>query len=74
MADFRADIADDGADDPIESTVEEIASEVLEEIKHGQFDGDVAATLEKRLTDAGVQLRPEAIDSLAEDIENDASR
>lgn len=74
MADFKADIADDGADDPRESKVEAIASEVLEEVKHGQFDGDVAAVLEKRLTAAGIRLRPEAIDSLAEDIENDASR
>jgi hypothetical protein len=74
MADFKADIADDGAEDPIESKVAEIASEVLEDVEHGQIDGDVAAVLEKRLGAAGIQLRPEAIDSLAEDIENDASR
>jgi hypothetical protein len=74
MADFRSDIADDGSEDPIESTVEQIAEEVLEEIRRGELDGDVAAVLRERLEDAGVDLRPEALENLAEDIENEASR
>lgn len=73
MADFIRDVADDGVEDPTEVKIEQIAEEVLEDIRLGLID-DVASALEKRLAAAGVELRPEAIDNLAEDIENEASR
>lgn len=73
MADFIRDVADDGVEDPTELKIEQIAEEVLEDIRLGLID-DVASALEKRLAAAGVELRPEAIDNLAEDIENEASR
>lgn len=74
MIDFAKDVADDGSEDLIESKIAEIAEEVLEDIQHGQVDEDVATVLRQRLEKAGVDLRPEALDSLAEDIENEASR
>jgi hypothetical protein len=73
MADFIRDVADDGVENPTEVKIEQIAEEVLEDIRLGLID-DVASALEKRLAAAGVELRPEAIDNLAEDIENEASR
>lgn len=53
--------------------VEQIADDVRDEIRHGQVEDDVSIVLEERLEEAGVELRPESIDDLAEDIENDAS-
>jgi hypothetical protein len=53
--------------------VEHIADDVRDEIRHGQVEEDVTHVLEERLDEAGVTLRPEAIDDLAEDIENDVS-
>ena len=74
MIDFAKDVADDGSEDLIESKIAEIAEEVLEDIQHGQVDEDVATVLRQRLEKVGVDLRPESLDSLAEDIENEASR
>ena len=53
--------------------VEQVVEEVRDEIRHGQLEDDVSHVLEDRLTEAGVELRPETIDDLAEDIENDVS-
>jgi hypothetical protein len=53
--------------------VEEVTDEVLDEIRHGQVEDDVSNVLEDRLEEQGVHLRPETIDDLAEEIENDAS-
>lgn len=53
--------------------VEQIAEEVRDDIRHGHVEDDVTHVLEDRLDQAGVSLRPEAIDDLAEDIETDAS-
>lgn len=53
--------------------VEHIADDVRDDIRHGQVDDDVTHVLEDRLEEAGVHLRPEAIDDLAEDIETDVS-
>ena len=72
--DFAKDVADDGSEDLTESKIAEIAEEVLEDIQHGQVDEDVATVLRQRLEKVGVDLRPESLDSLAEDIENEASR
>jgi hypothetical protein len=74
MADFLKDIADDGAEHSTESEIQAIAEEMVEEIHLGQIEDDVSTVLEQRLEAAGIALRPEALDSLAEDIENDASR
>jgi hypothetical protein len=60
-----------GTDDA--EVVEQIAEDVRDEIRHGQVEEDVTVVLEDRLDEAGVHLRPEEIDELAEDIENDAS-
>lgn len=62
--------------DPAESeeeTVEEIAEDVRSEIRLGHVEDDVTHVLEERLDEAGVHLRPEKVDDLAEDIENDVS-
>jgi hypothetical protein len=60
-----------GGDDT--DAVEQVVEEVRDEIRHGQVEDDVSSVLEDRLTEAGVELRPETIDGLAEDIENDVS-
>lgn len=62
--------------DPVETqeeTVQEIAEDVRSEIRLGHVEDDVTHVLEERLDEAGVHLRPEAVDDLAEDIENDVS-
>ncbi|WCD93003.1 hypothetical protein [Microbacterium sp. nov. GSS16] len=61
-----------GTDDDTEA-VEQVVEEVRDDIRHGQVDDDVSNVLEERFDEAGVRLRPEAIDDLAEDIENDVS-
>jgi hypothetical protein len=56
-----------------EETVEQIAEDVRSEIRLGHVEDDVTHVLEERLDEAGVHLRPEKVDDLAEDIENDVS-
>ncbi|WP_323960346.1 hypothetical protein [Arthrobacter sp. JZ12] len=56
-----------------EETIEEIAEDVRSEIRLGHVEDDVTHVLEERLDEAGVHLRPEKVDDLAEDIENDVS-
>jgi len=53
--------------------VERVVDEVRDEIRHGHVEDDVSHVLEERLHEVGVDLRPEKIDDLAEDIENDVS-
>ena len=53
--------------------VERVVDEVRDEIRHGHVEDDVTHVLEERLHQVGVDLRPERIDDLAEDIENDVS-
>jgi hypothetical protein len=65
----QSDLA--GGDDT--DAVEQVVEEVRDDIRHGQVEDDVTSVLEDRLTEAGVELRPETIDDLAEDIENDVS-
>lgn len=62
--------------DPVETqeeTVEAVAEDVRSEIRLGHVEDDVTHVLEERLDEAGVHLRPEKVDDLAEDIENDVS-
>ena len=61
-----------GSDDEVEA-VEHVVEEVRDDIRHGHVADDVSHVLEERLHEAGVDLRPEVIDDLAEDIENDVS-
>jgi hypothetical protein len=68
------DIADDGAEHDDEEVIERVAREVLEDIEHGRVDGDTATLVAARLEQQGIRLRTEAIDSIAEDIEEEASR
>jgi hypothetical protein len=74
MADIPRDIADDGAEHRTEEIVERVAREVLDDIEHGRVDGDTATLIAERLEQEGVRLRGEAIDSIAEDLEEEASR
>ena len=59
-------------DDTTEA-VEQVVEEVRDDIRHGHVTDDVSHVLEERLGEAGIGLRPETIDDLAEDIENDVS-
>ena len=60
-----------GGDDT--EAVEQVVEDVRDDIRHGHVEDDVSHVLEERLHEAGVDLRPETIDDLAEDIENDVS-
>lgn len=59
-----------GAD---QETIEEVTDEVRDDIRQGRIEDDVSHVLEERLDEVGVHLRPEVVDDLAEDIENDVS-
>ncbi|WP_347975851.1 hypothetical protein [Microbacterium sp. ProA8] len=59
-------------DDRIE-TIEHVVAEVEDDIHHGRVSDDVSHVLGQRLEAAGVSLAPEAVDDLAEAIENDVS-
>lgn len=55
-------------------SVEDIADEVRDDIRLGHVvDDDVSHVLEERLEGAGIDMRPEDVDELAEKIERDAS-
>ena len=55
------------------ATAEGIADEIRDEIRLGHVEDDVSHVLEERFGEAGISLRPEAVDDLAEEIEKDAS-
>jgi hypothetical protein len=59
--------------EPDEDEVGRIVDEVEDDIRHGHVEDDVSHVLEERLGEAGVRLRPETVDDIAEDIENDVS-
>lgn len=56
-----------------QDVVEHVVDDVRDEIRQGHVADDVSHVLEERLHDAGVELRPERVDDLAEDIETDVS-
>jgi hypothetical protein len=62
-----------GSEQDDEEIVEEVVEDVRDEIRHGQVTDDVSHVLDERLHEVGVDLRPERVDDLAEDIENDVS-
>lgn len=74
MADIARDIADDGAEHDDEEVIEQVAADVLDDIEHGRVEGDTSTVVAERLERRGIHLRDEAIDSIADDIEEDASR
>jgi hypothetical protein len=54
-------------------TPESIAEDIRHEIRLGHVEDDVSHVLEERLGKAGIELPPEEVDDLAEEIERDAS-
>ena len=54
-------------------TPETIAEEIKDEIRLGHVQDDVSHVLEERLEEEGIDMRPEDVDELAEEIERDAS-
>ena len=54
-------------------TPESIADEIKDEIHLGHIQDDVSHVLENRFQQAGINMRPEEVDVLAEEIERDAS-
>ncbi|APX03715.1 hypothetical protein [Arthrobacter sp. QXT-31] len=70
----HADVAPESpADVQSPDTVDDIAEEVRDEIRLGHVDDEVSHVLEERLDGAGISMRPEDVDDLAEDIERDVS-
>jgi hypothetical protein len=57
----------------IAKTVERIAEDIRDDVKLGHIQDDVSHVLEERLEEAGIEMRPEDVDDLAEEIEKDAS-
>jgi hypothetical protein len=55
------------------ATPETIAEEIKDEIHLGHVQDDVSHVLEERLEEEGIDMRPEDVDELAEEIERDAS-
>lgn len=74
MADFARDVADNGAENDTMAAVERIAQDIIEDIEHGRVRGDTADVLGERLRAEHIELRPEALDALADDVEEEASR
>ncbi|MDF2050932.1 MULTISPECIES: hypothetical protein [unclassified Arthrobacter] len=65
---------DDSAEDVSHTeTPESIAEEVKDEIRLGHVQDDVSHVLEERFEEEGIDMRPEEVDELAEEIERDAS-
>jgi hypothetical protein len=73
MADFEDDVGTDAATTG-DRSIEDIVGSVRDDIHLGHIDDDVTNVLEERIRAAGLTLRPEDIDTLAEEIENDSSR
>lgn len=67
--------SDDAPVEPVEhtETPESIAEEVREEIRLGHVQDDVSHVLEERFEEEGIEMRPEDVDDLAEEIEKDVS-
>lgn len=74
MKDFESDAAEATASPDAVDAVEKIAEDVREDIRLGHVEDDVSHVLKERLDEAGVRVSRAAVDDLAEDIENDASR
>ncbi|WP_411374411.1 hypothetical protein ACLH0K_15370 [Arthrobacter sp. MPF02] len=67
-----SDVDSAEAVDPAE-TADSIADEIRGEILLGHIQDDVSHVLEERLEEEGIDMRPEDVDELAEEIEKDAS-
>ncbi|MFJ5861169.1 hypothetical protein ACIQCM_07085 [Pseudarthrobacter sp. NPDC092439] len=76
MADFDSELPVDSASAEAVThveTPESIADEIKDEIHLGHVQDDVSHVLEERFEKAGIDMRPEDVDDLAEEIERDAS-
>jgi hypothetical protein len=79
------DLPSAGSEDPIvenpprpapgdsAETIERIADDIRDDVRLGHVQDDVSHILEERLDEAGIEMRPEDVDDLAEEIEKDAS-
>ncbi len=56
-----------------DEAVDQVIDEVRDDIRHGHVEDDVSHVLDERLDEAGMHLRPEVVEDLAEQIENDVS-
>jgi hypothetical protein len=72
-ADVAAEAADNAAGTDSPNTVAGLAEEVRDEHRLGHVEDDVSHVLKERLDGAGISMRPEDVDDLAEDIERDVS-
>jgi hypothetical protein len=66
-------VDDDDAAAAHTETAESIADEIKDEIHLGHIEDEVSHVLEERFEEAGIDMRPEKVDDLAEEIERDAS-
>ena len=57
-----------------EQSIRAIVGDLLADIRLGHIGDDVANVLAERLRRAGLEVRPEEVEDLAEEIENHASR
>ncbi len=75
MTDTGADPAGAPSGDDAVEEVDGVATaeSIADEIRLGHVEDDVSHVLEERFDEAGISLRPEAVDDLAEEIEKDAS-
>jgi len=55
-------------------SIKGIVRDLLADIQLGHIDDDVVNVLAERLRRAGLEVRPEEVEDLAEEIENHASR
>ena len=60
-------------DDDRSETIEHVVADVEDDIRHGRVPDDVSRLLAERLEAAGVPLPQDAVEELAEAIENDVS-
>ncbi len=72
MADLERS-SDDIQENP-DDKIAGIAEQLRDDIHLGHIDGDVSTALRDRLEETGVEVREEDIDTIAEEIEDDASR
>ena len=56
-----------------DEAVDQVIDKVRDDIRHGHVEDDVSHVLDERLDEAGMHLRPEVVEDLAEQIENDVS-
>lgn len=74
MADFKSDTTGEGTTGTPDEKLEGIAEQVRGDIQLGHVNDDVTNVLEQRIEEAGLEVRPEDVETLADEIESDSSR